>query len=107
MSQHVTTTAIIILALVWLAAISLILRLVLFILGKSDRGRFAKIEQVAGSVGFLPLVAIQWACNAVMGFLLILILAYWTAPQAVMDMLKERIGPPSATTETQPADTGR
>jgi len=91
MSEHVTMTAIIILALVWLAAVSLILRLVLFILGKSDRGRLAKIDSIAGSVGFLPLMAIQWACNLVVGFLLILILAYWTAPQPVTDTLKELI----------------
>ena len=91
MSEHVTMTAIIILALVWLAAVSLILRLVLFILGKSDRGRFAKIDSIAGSVGFLPLMAIQWACNLVVGFLLILILAYWTAPQTVTDTLKELV----------------
>ena len=91
MSEHVTMTAIIILALVWLAAVSLILRLVLFILGKSDRGRLAKIDSIAGSVGFLPLMAIQWACNLVVGFLLILILAYWTAPQTVTDTLKELI----------------
>ena len=91
MSEHVTMTAIIILALVWLAAVSLILRLVLFILGKSDRGRFAKIDSIAGSVGFLPLMAIQWACNLVVGFLLILILAYWTVPQTVTDTLKELV----------------
>jgi hypothetical protein len=91
MSEHVTMTAIIILALVWLAAVSLILRLVLFILSKSDRGRLAKIDSIAGSVGFLPLVAIQWACNVVVGFLLILILAYWTAPQTVTDTLKELV----------------
>jgi len=91
MSEHVTMTAIIILALVWLAAVSLILRLVLFILGKSDRGRLAKIDSIAGSVGFLPLMAIQWACNLVVGFLLILILAYWTAPQTVTDTLKELV----------------
>jgi hypothetical protein len=91
MSEHVTMTAIIILALVWLAAVSLILRLVLFILGKSDRGRLAKIDSIAGSVGFLPMMAIQWACNLVVGFLLILILAYWTAPQTVTDTLKELV----------------
>jgi len=91
MSEHVTMTAIIILALVWLAAVSLILRLVLFILDKSDRGRLAKIDSIAGSVGFLPLMAIQWACNLVVGFLLILILAYWTAPQTVTDTLKELV----------------
>ena len=91
MSEHVTMTAIIILALVWLAAVSLIVRLVLFILGKSDRGRLAKIDSIAGSVGFLPLMAIQWACNLVVGFLLILILAYWTAPQTVTDTLKELV----------------
>ena len=91
MSEHVTMTAIIILALVWLAAVSLILRLVLFILGKSDRGRLAKIDLIAGSVGFLPLMAIQWACNVVMGVVLILILAYWTAPQTVTDTLKELV----------------
>jgi hypothetical protein len=92
MSEHVTMAAIIILALVWLAAISLILRLVLFILGKSDRGRLARIDSIAGSVGFLPLMAIQWACNLVMGFVLILILAYWSAPQTVTDMLKDPVG---------------
>ena len=91
MSEHVTMTAIIILALVWLAAVSLILRLVLFILDKSDRGRLAKIDSIAGSVGFLPLMAIQWACNLVVGFLLILILAYWTVPQTVTDTLKELV----------------
>ena len=91
MSEHVTMTAIIILALVWLAAVSLIVRLVLFILGKSDRGRLAKIDSIAGSVGFLPLMAIQWACNLVVGFLLILILAYWTVPQTVTDTLKELV----------------
>jgi len=91
MSEHVTMTAIIILALVWLAAVSLILRLVLFILGKSDRGRLAKIDSIAGSVGFLPLMAIQWACNLVVGFLLILILVYWTVPQTVTDTLKELV----------------
>ena len=91
MSEHVTMTAIIILALVWLAAVSLILRLVLFILGKSDRGRLAKIDSIAGSVGLLPLMAVQWACNFVVGFLLILILAYWTAPQTVTDTLKELV----------------
>ena len=91
MSEHVTMTAITILALVWLAAASLILRLVLFILDKSDRGRLAKIDSIAGSVGFLPLMAIQWACNLVVGFLLILILAYWTVPQTVTDTLKELV----------------
>jgi multisubunit Na+/H+ antiporter MnhF subunit len=89
MSHHVTITAIIILVLVWLAAISLILRLVLFILGKSDRGRLARIDSIAGSVGFLPLLALQWACNLAVGFVLILILAYWIAPQTVTEMLKE------------------
>jgi hypothetical protein len=88
MSQHVTLTAVIILVLVWLAAVSLILRLVLFILGKSDRGRLAKIDSIAGLVGFLPLIALEWACNLAMGFVLILILAYWIAPQTVTEMLK-------------------
>jgi hypothetical protein len=88
MSQHVTLTAVIFLVLLCLAAGSLILRLVLFILGKSDRGRLAWIDSIAGWVGFLPLIAFQWACNLATGFVLILILAYWIAPQTVTEMLK-------------------
>jgi hypothetical protein len=83
-----TITAIIILVLVWLAAVSLILRLVLFILGKSDRGRLARIDSIAGWVGFLPLIAFQWVCNLATGFVLILILAYWIAPQTITEMLQ-------------------
>jgi hypothetical protein len=105
MSQPVTLIAIIILVLVWLAALSLILRLVLFMLRKSNRGRLAKVDSIAGSVGFLPLIAIEWACNLAVGFVLILILAYWVAPQTVTEMFKEGAsGPP---VQTEPTYDGR
>jgi hypothetical protein len=74
-------TAIIILGLLCLAAASLILRVVLFILGSSDHGRLAKIASIAGSIGFLPVIAFEWASNLAMVCLLILLLAYWIAPQ--------------------------
>ena len=81
-------TAIIILSLLCLAAASLLLRVILFMLGRSDQGRFAKIASIAGSIGFLPLIVFEWAVNLARAGLLILMLAYWIAPQSVMDFLK-------------------
>jgi hypothetical protein len=81
-------TAIIILSLLCLALVSLVLRVVLFISGKGQNGRLAKIASIAGSIGFLPIIALEWAYNLAMAALLILILAYSIAPQSVTDFLR-------------------
>lgn len=80
--------AIIILGLLCLAAASLILRIVLFLMGRSNHGRLAKITSIGGSIGFLPLIAFEWVANLAMVGLLILMLAYWIAPQPVIDFLR-------------------
>ena len=80
--------AIIILCLLCLAAASLVLRVALFILGRNDQGRLARIASIAGSVGSLPLIAFEWVVNLAMACLLILMLAYWIAPQPDADFLK-------------------
>jgi hypothetical protein len=80
-------TAIMILGLLCLAAASLILRVILFFIGRDNQGRLAKIASIAGSIGFSPLVAFEWAINFAMACLLILMLAYWIGPQPVTDFL--------------------
>jgi hypothetical protein len=65
---------------------------VLFMLGRGDQGRLTKLASIAGSIGFLPLVAFEWAINLAMACLLILMLVYWIAPQPVTDFLREWLG---------------
>jgi hypothetical protein len=96
-------TAIIILVFLCLAAASLILRVVLFIRGRNDHGRLAKVASIAGSIGFLPLIALEWALNLASACLLILMLAYSIAPRPVVNFLKQLISQPQKKTETQPA----
>jgi hypothetical protein len=55
--------SIIILGLLCLGAASMLLRVVLFILGKSDHRPLAKIASIAGAIGFLPVIAFEWVCN--------------------------------------------
>jgi hypothetical protein len=80
-------TAVIILGLLCLALASLVLRVVLFFRGKSEHRRLAKVEANARSIGFLPIVAFEWANYLATACLLILLLAYWIAPQPVADFL--------------------
>jgi hypothetical protein len=61
-------TAIIILTLLCLALASVILRVVLFFLNRSNNGRLARIISIAGSIGFLPLIAFEWVRNIAMPF---------------------------------------
>ena len=81
-------TAIIILGVLCLGIVSLVLRVVLFVSGRSHDGWLGKISLIAGSIGFLPIIALEWAYNLAVAALLILILAYSIAPQAVIDFLK-------------------
>ena len=78
--------ATIILALLCLALASVIVRALLFLLGKEDT-RLARITSVTKSIGFIPLVAFGWACNLAIFGLLLLMLGYWVAPESVMDLL--------------------
>jgi hypothetical protein len=94
--------AIIILALLCLAAASVIPRVVLFISDRHDHGRLANIASIAGSIGFLPLVVLEWAFNLGMAWLLVLLLAYSIAPRPVMNFLKGQVSEPSKRTETLP-----
>ena len=94
-------TAIIILALLCLAAASLILRVIVSMMGR-DHGRLAKIASIVGSIGFSPLIAFEWVINLAMACLLILMLDYWIASGPVTDFLKEGASEPSRKTETQP-----
>jgi hypothetical protein len=80
-------TAILILILLCLAAASVILRVILFFMRRHDQGRLAKISSIAGSIGFSPLIAFEWTFNFAMACLLMLMLAYWIAPQLVADFL--------------------
>jgi|tagenome__1003787_1003787.scaffolds.fasta_scaffold16905671_2 hypothetical protein len=80
--------AIIILGVLCLGVVSLVLRVVLFISGKSHDGWLGKIALIAGSIGFLPIIALEWAFNLAMAAVLMFILAYSVAPQAVTDFLK-------------------
>jgi len=60
----------------------------LFVSGRSQDAWLGKIALIAGSIGFLPIIALEWAYNLAVAALLILILAYSIAPQAVIDFLK-------------------
>ena len=77
---------VIVLSLLCLALASLVLRAFLFFLGK-DKGRLARITSIAQSIGMVPVTAFAWACNAAMIGLLLLVLAYWLAPERVTLML--------------------
>jgi|ERR1700730_6459669 hypothetical protein len=81
-------TAVIILGLLCLGLASLILRVVLFFLGRSNHSRVAKTESITRAIGFLPIVAFDWAYYLVTACLIILMLAYWIAPQPVTDFLR-------------------
>ncbi len=70
----------IVLSLLCLAFASLVLCVGLFFLGK-DKGRLAKIASITQSIGMAPVNAFAWASNLVMFSLLLLMLAYWVAPQ--------------------------
>ena len=76
----------IILSLLCLALASMVLRAILFFIGK-DNGRLAKITSIAKSIGMVPVVAFERASNLVMFGLLMLLLAYWLAPQQITNML--------------------
>jgi len=88
--------AIVILTFLCLAAASVVMRVVLFFMDRSDQGRLARIAAVAGAIGFLPLRIVEWACNLAMLGVFLFMLAYWIAPQQVHDTLDELIGPPPA-----------
>lgn len=77
---------VIILSLLCLALASLVLRVVLFFLGK-DKGRLARVASIAQSIGMVPVTAFAWAYNLVTIGLLLLLLAYWAAPEQVMNSL--------------------
>ena len=66
---------VIILSLLCLAAASLVLRVVLFILDKSDT-RLGKIVTIFASIGFLPIIAIEWIYNMAAAWLLVFIVFY-------------------------------
>jgi hypothetical protein len=68
-------TGIIIFSLLCLAAASVVLRVILFMSGRRDDRRLAKIASIAGSIGFAPLIAFKWASDLLMIGLLIFILA--------------------------------
>jgi hypothetical protein len=78
----------IVLSLLCLALASLVLRVVLFFLSKGT-GRLARTTSITKSIGMLPVVAFEWACNlAMLGLLLLLLmLGYWVAPQRVRHLL--------------------
>lgn len=59
-----------------LAAASLVLRVVLFMLDKSDHKPLAKIASIAGAIGFLPLIVFEWADYLVMACVLAAVVVY-------------------------------
>ena len=67
---------IIVLGLLCLAAASVLLRVVLFMLDKSDHKSLAKIASIAGAVGFLPLIAYEWAYYLATACVLIALVVY-------------------------------
>jgi hypothetical protein len=67
---------IIILGLLCLAAASVLLRGVLFILDKSDHKSVAKFASIAGAIGFLPLIAYEWAVYLAMACVLVALVLY-------------------------------
>jgi hypothetical protein len=76
----------IVLSLLCLALASLVLRIGLFFLGK-DKGRLAKITSITQSIGMVPVTAFARVSNLVMFGLLLFMLAYWVAPQQIMNLL--------------------
>jgi len=70
---------IIVILLLCLALASLVLRAILFFLGK-DSGRLARTTSVTKSIGMVPVVAFEWTFNLAMLSLLLLMLSYWLAP---------------------------
>jgi hypothetical protein len=89
-------TVIIIFALLCLATASLLLRTVLLIAGGHEHGHLVKRMPAAAWAAFLPPLAIEWACNLAMAFVLVLVLAYRIAPQPVGDMLGDLLHPPAS-----------
>ena len=83
-------TGAIVLSLLYVALASLILRISLFFLGK-DKGRLAKIASITQSTGMVPVTAFAWASNLSMFGLLILMLAYFIAPQFVTDFFASAV----------------
>jgi hypothetical protein len=67
---------IIVLGLLCLAAASVVLRLVLFTLDKSDHKPLAKIASIAGAIGFLPVIAFEWAYYLVAACVLAALVVY-------------------------------
>jgi hypothetical protein len=67
---------IIVLGLLCLAAASVVLRAVLFMLDKSDHKPLAKIASIAGAIGFLPVIALKWADYLVMACVLTALVVY-------------------------------
>jgi hypothetical protein len=67
---------IIVLGLLCLAAASVVLRVVLFILDKSDHKPLAKIASITGAIGFLPLIAFEWAYYLATACVLMAIVVY-------------------------------
>jgi len=74
----------IVLSLLCMALASLVLRVGLFFLCK-DKGRLAKIASITQSIGMVPVTAFAWATDLAMLGLLLLMLAYFIAPQFVTD----------------------
>jgi hypothetical protein len=76
-------TGVIILSLLCLALVSLALRAVLLAQGENVDRRFSRIASIAGSIGFLPLIIFEWACNVAMVVLLPRGFAYLIAPERI------------------------
>ena len=68
---------IIILCFLCLGAASMVLRVVLFVLGKSDHRPLGKIGSIAERIGFFPVVVFEWAYYLVTFCVLTVLLAYW------------------------------
>ena len=66
----------IVFGLLCLAAASVVLRVVLFILDKSDHKPLAKFASIAGAIGFLPLIAYEWAVYLAMACVLVALVVY-------------------------------
>jgi hypothetical protein len=67
---------IIVLGLLCLAAASVLLRAALFISDSSDNKPLARIASIAGAVGFLPLIAYEWAYYLATACVLIALVVY-------------------------------
>ena len=67
---------IIVLGLLCLAAASVLLRVILFMLDKRNHERLAKVASIVRGIGFSPLIAFEWAYYLATTFVLIALAVY-------------------------------